>query len=106
MEEVYASIRELKNRKSPGVCSITGEMLKLGGFVVVKWMHQIINLAWKNGSIPADWRRALIIPIHKKGSRLQCRNYRGISLLSIPGEVYASILDRRVRAITEDKLLE
>ena len=106
LEEVYASIRGLKNRKSPGVCSITGEMLKLGGFVVVKWMHQIINLAWKNGSIPADWRRALIIPIHKKGSRLQCRNYRGISLLSIPGEVYASILDRRVRAITEDKLLE
>ena len=69
-------------------------------------MHQIINLAWKNGSVPADWRRALIIPIHKKGSRLQCRNYRGISLLSIPGKVYASILDRRVRAITEDKLLE
>ena len=33
LEEVYASIRGLKNRKSPGVCSITGEMLKLGGLV-------------------------------------------------------------------------
>ena len=33
LEEVYASIRGLKNRKSPGVCSVTGEMLKLGGLV-------------------------------------------------------------------------
>ena len=30
-----------------------------------------------------------IIPIYKKGDRKQCTNYRGISLLSLPGKVYA-----------------
>ena len=44
-----------------------------------------------------DWRRALIVPIHKKGSRTQCENYCGISLLSIPGKVYASVLEKRMR---------
>ena len=37
---------------------------------------------------------------------MQCTNYRGISLLSIPGKVYARILDYKVRDITEAKVLE
>ena len=53
-----------------------------------------------------DWQKALIVPIHKKGSRTKCENYRGISLLSIPDKVYASILEARMRTITEGKVLE
>jgi len=34
----------------------------------------------------------VIIPIFKKGDRKQCTNYRGISLLSLPGKVYAKCL--------------
>ena len=36
MEEVCSSILRLKNRKAPGVCGVTGEMLKAGGGVVVE----------------------------------------------------------------------
>ena len=45
-------------------------------------------------------------PCHKKGSRMQCNNYQGISLLSVQGKVYATVLDKRIRAITEEKVLE
>ena len=86
VEEVRCSIQRLKNRKAPGVCGITAEMPKAGGEVVVQWLHNIIDLAWRSVSIPADWQKALIIPIHKKGSRTQCKNYCGISVLSIPGK--------------------
>ena len=37
---------------------------------------------------------------------MQCTNYRGISILSIPGKVYTRILDYKVRNITEAKVLE
>ena len=47
-----------------------------------------------------------VIPVHKKGSRMQCTNYRGISLLSIPGKVYARMLDNRVSCITDARVLE
>ena len=85
LEEVQRSIARLKSRKTPGVCEVSGEMLKAGGEVVVEWLHRIMNRAWKSGMVPGDWRKALVVPVHKKGSKLQCKNYRGISLLSIPG---------------------
>ena len=106
LEEVRNSIAKLKSKKAPGVCGVTGEMLKAGGEVTVRWMHSIVTVAWKAGSVPEDWRKALVIPVHKKGSKMQCTNYRGISLLSIPGKVYARILDYKVRDITEAKVLE
>ena len=104
VEEVRECIRRLKNRKAPGICGITGEMLKAGGDVVVQWLHRISCVAWGSGTVPADWRK--VVPVHKKGSRTQCKNYRGISLLSVPGKVYATVLDKRFRAITEEKVLE
>ena len=81
-------------------------MLKAGGEVVVEWLHRIMNRAWMSSMVPDDWRKALVVPVHKKGSKVQCKNYRGISLLSIPGKVYAKILDKRMRDITEEKILE
>ena len=35
MEEVCSSIWRLKNGKAPGVCGVTGEILKAGGRTVV-----------------------------------------------------------------------
>ena len=46
----------------------------------------------------------MIIPIFKKGDRKQCTNYKGISLLSLPGKVYAKCFERKCREIVESKL--
>ena len=37
---------------------------------------------------------------------MQCENYRGIYLLSVPGKTYARILENKLRNGVEDKLLE
>ena len=37
--------------------------------------------AWRSRRVPNDWPTAVIITIHKKGYRIECTNYRGISLL-------------------------
>src|SRR5678815_4455924 len=53
------------------------------------------------GIVPRDWRRAVIVPLYKgKGDKGNCRNYRGISLSSVVGKVYAGILVERVRRVT------
>ena len=40
-------------------------MIKAGGEVAVRCMHSIVNMAWKTGTVPEDWRKALVIPVHK-----------------------------------------
>ena len=65
VEEVCTSIARLKSKKAPSVCGITGEMIKASGKVTVRWMHSIVNMAWKTGTVPEDWRKALVIQVGK-----------------------------------------
>ena len=60
------------------------------------WKHQLITNAWEVGSVPQAWKDASIVTIYKKGDRTDCWNYRGISLLSIAGKIFASILLNRL----------
>ena len=60
---------------------------------------------WRTRKVQQDWRNATLIPLFKK-DRTQCNNYRGISLLSVPGKVLTLILLQRLQAIIEPQLLE
>jgi hypothetical protein len=46
--------------------------------------------------IPEDWERSIIYPIFKKGYKLTCNNYRGISLLSTAYKTLTRILKKRL----------
>ena len=72
---------------------ITSEMLKCGGECLLEWLRRICNVCVLEEKVSNDWMRAIVVPIYKgKGDRSECKNYRGISLLSIPGKVYGRIL--------------
>ena len=86
-EEVRRGVRRLKVRKAAGICGIMPEMLRAGGEMVVQWLTGLFNMVWRVGRAPGDWKNAVIVPIHKKGSRMECTNYRGIGLTSIVGKV-------------------
>ena len=48
----------------------------------------------------------MIVPMCKdKGEKTECSNYRGISLLSIFGKVYAGILLERICKVTEVSMM-
>ena len=92
----------MKNSKSASIDGIIGEMIKDGGECLIDWIWKLCNKAFVEGKVPKDWRRAIIVPLYKgKGGKGSCRNYRGISLLSIVGKIYAGILIERVRRVTE-----
>ncbi|VDP49614.1 unnamed protein product, partial [Soboliphyme baturini] len=58
------------------------------------------------GKTPADWRTGVIVPVFKKGDHKECSSYRGITLLSLPGKVYAKVLERKCRDIVDLKIQE
>lgn len=70
------------------------------------YIRRILCMAWWSGTAPADSRKAQIDHVHKKGSRTQCKNYQDISLPRVPRKVYVTELDKRIRAIAEEKVSE
>jgi len=46
--------------------------------------------------MPKEWTMTIICPIHKKGHKTDCQNYREISLLSVIYKVFANILAKRL----------
>ena len=64
-------------------------MLKTRGDMYSSEMAaQIFNMMWETGKAPEDWQKAMIVAIHKKGSEKLCKNYSGISLLSIQAKFF------------------
>lgn len=69
-------------------------------------MTEMFNMIWKEGRVPLEWRIAIIVRCHKVGSKLDCQQYRGISLFSVPGKVFARALNGRVKGQTRDNIME
>ena len=56
---------------------------------------------------PDDFRNALIVSLYKKkGSQSDCGNYRGISLLSVAGKIFARVIFNRLITVSEQTLPE
>ena len=49
-------------------------------------------MSYKSGNIPSDWKLANVVPIHKKGSKVEVTNYRPISLTSLVMKVYERVI--------------
>ena len=79
--EVDLATEKLKSHRSPGIDQIPAELIKAGGRTIRYEIHKLINYFWKNEELPEEWKEMIIVPIHKKGNKTDCSNYRNISLL-------------------------
>ncbi|KAI3371890.1 hypothetical protein L3Q82_006770 [Scortum barcoo] len=83
--EVTEVVRKLLGGKAPGVDEIRPEYLKSLDVVGLSWLTRLCNIAWRLGTVPLEWQTGVVVPLFKKGDRRVCSNYRGITLLSLPG---------------------
>jgi len=76
--EVELPIEKLKSHKSPGIDQISAELIKAGGRTIRCAIHKLIISTWNKEELPKEWKESIIVPIHKKGDKTDCNNYRGI----------------------------
>src|SRR6218665_2180707 len=67
-------------------------------------LHTLCNQIYYSKDCPKDWGKAIIVPLHKKGDRTVCSNYRAIRLLSVPGKVYTKVLQQRLKRYVEESM--
>uniref|UniRef100_A0A803SMX6 Reverse transcriptase domain-containing protein n=1 Tax=Anolis carolinensis TaxID=28377 RepID=A0A803SMX6_ANOCA len=75
----------LENRRSPSRLEELAE-------VISEPLAIIFESSWRTGQVPADWRRANVVPIFKEGKKNDPNNYRPVSLTSIPGKILEKII--------------
>ena len=64
--------------------------------------HEVLCQCWQEGAVPQDTRYSNIITLYKnKGEKNDYNNYRGISLLSIVGKVFARVILMRLQKLAE-----
>ncbi|VDP36916.1 unnamed protein product, partial [Schistosoma curassoni] len=91
-EEIRMAIRQIRSGKAAGPDNIPGEALKSDIGVTTNMLHLLFRKIWEKEQVPMDWKEGHLIKIPKKGDLSKCGNYRGITLLSIPGKVFNRVL--------------
>ena len=49
-----------------------------------------------SGVVPADWKTANVTPLFKNGGRQKAGNYRLVSLTSVVGKMFGSIIKEEI----------
>lgn len=106
MEEVRAAIRSHKNWKAPGSDNIPSELIKYGGDDMQNFIYRSCLRVWQEEKMPENWNEAILKPLHKKGDKTECNNYRGISLLNSVHKIFSKVLLNRLIPYAEECLGE
>lgn len=107
LDEVKKAIKGQKNKKAVGIDNIAGELLKYGGEQLHHIIWQLFQRIWDEEKVPPEFKVSRIQTLYKnKGDRSDCNSYRGISLLSVPGKIFARVLLNRLLPVSEKLLPE
>ncbi|VDP56156.1 unnamed protein product [Schistosoma curassoni] len=92
------AVKQIKGRNAAEPNNIPAEIMKLD----IEATTNMLYLLFKK--VPMDWKEGHLIKIPKKGNLSKCENYRGITLLSIPGKVFNRVLLNRMKDAVDTQL--
>ena len=95
--EVKWALGGITMNKGSGGDGIPVELFQILKDDAVKVLHSICQQIWKTQQWPQDWKRAVFIPIPKKGNAKECSNYPTIALISHASKVMFKILQARLQ---------
>ena len=87
-DEVFKLLKEIDHSKAVWLDNIGGKFLKEGAEELSRPISQLINLSIKNSTFPDQCKIAKLKALYKKGSALEPKNYRPISLLPLLSKLF------------------
>ena len=77
--------------KAHGFDMISIHILKLCGESILKPLELIFKSCIESGKLPIEWKKANVVPVHKKCNKQLIENYLPISLLPVCGKILERI---------------
>lgn len=91
-EEISTIIQSLRNNASNGYDNISAKLIKKYKQLFAPILTEHINNIIENGKYPESLKIGTVIPIHKKGKKTDCTNYRPITKLSAFDKILEQVL--------------
>ena len=94
----------MKSGKAAGPDLIPPEALQADIPTTSRILQSLFEKIWNEEAFPDEWKEGHLIKLPKKGDLGNCNNYRGITLLSVPGKVFSRIILQRIKFQVDEKL--
>ena len=78
-------------------------MLRELADVLTAPLSSLFQLSLDKGSVPLDWKKAIISPIFKKGDKCLPSNYRPVSLTCVVSKVLEHIVTSQLTSYAESQ---
>ena len=85
-------IGNLNANKAHGYDNISIRIVKIFGKSICRPLELIFRSCLAAGKFPQIWKKANVIPIHKKNEKNLLKNYRPISLLPICSKIFERLI--------------
>ena len=82
LKQVKKLLKDLKSSRSTSIDELDNFAVKLAADIIAQPLHHVIVLSVNQDKFPTGWKYAKVIPLHKKLSQLERKNYRPVALLS------------------------
>ena len=90
--DIFAIIKNQNPNKSHGWDNISIRMIRLCGTSTVYSLKLIFEASLEGREFPDYWKKAIVVPVHKKENKNLVKNYRPISLLPIFGKIFERVI--------------
>lgn len=95
MKEVQEVVRKARSSSAPGPSGIPYKVYK-NCPLLLRRLWKIIRVIWRRGKVAQQWRFAEGVWIPKEKDSKKINQFRIISLLSVEGKIFFSIVARRL----------
>ena len=91
-DDILLIIKNLDANKAHGWDNCFIRLIQLCGKSIAKPLKYLFESSLTTGIFPEYWKKANIIPVHKKESKDCLRNYKPISLLLIFSKIFEKLI--------------
>ena len=91
-DDVYSVIHSVNANKATGYDMMPPRLVKISAHYLCYPLCRIINLCIDKGVFPDSMKHAEIVPVFKKGEKIEKSNDRPVSILSCLSKVWEKIL--------------
>ena len=91
-------LSSLDPQKATGPDKIPTRFLKLFSMELAPCLTLLYQASLNQGIVPADWKKAFVVPVYKKGDRTLPENYRPISLTCVISKTLEHIISTNIHS--------